>query len=220
MNMRRLSSVIATAGLATALVAPAASAAPVAHGTTHGALGTRSLAAVLTADGNRFDRNWYDYDILTEAVLAVLAAKPNSPVGVLTDGTVPLTAFLPNDRAFQVLTRDITHRWPRTEEQTFSALAAAVGIDAIESVLLYHVVPGATIDSRTALKSNGAKLSTALPGASITVKVISKRYKLVALRDNDTNDFDPLLNTRALDINKGNRQIAHGIILVLRPLDL
>ncbi len=50
--------------------------------------GHRSLAAVLTADGNRFDRNWQDYDIVTEAVLAVLAAKPDSPVGLLTKGNV------------------------------------------------------------------------------------------------------------------------------------
>ena len=34
--------------------------------------GTRSLADVLLSDGDRFDRNWNDYDILTEAVLAVL----------------------------------------------------------------------------------------------------------------------------------------------------
>ena len=60
--------------------------------------GQRSLAAGLTSDGNQFDKNWYDYDIVTEAVLAVLAAKPGSPVGVLADGSVALTAFIPNDR--------------------------------------------------------------------------------------------------------------------------
>ena len=31
---------------------------------------------------------------------------------------------------------------------------------------------------------------------------------------------DPYLNPTALDINKGNKQIAHGIVLVLRPVDL
>ncbi|WP_406829777.1 fasciclin domain-containing protein [Pedococcus sp. KACC 23699] len=219
MYLRRACSVLAATALATTLVAPAALAAPAAHSST-APTGTRSLAAVLTADGDTFDHNWYDYDILAQAVLAVLAAKPKSAVGVLTDGTVPLTAFLPNDRAFQVLVADLTHRWPRTEEKTFAALADAVGIDAIEKVLLYHVVPGATIDSTAALGSDGARLATALPGASITVDVISRRFKLVALRDNDKNDIDPLLNPRALDINKGNKQIAHGIVLVLRPLDL
>ena len=220
MYLRRASSVLAATALATALVAPAAGAAPSSTATTATPTGTRSLAAVLTADGDRFDRNWYDYDILTEAVLAVLAAKPDSPVGVLADGNVPLTAFLPNDRAFQALVADLTRSWPRTEEKTFTTLAGAVGIDAIENVLLYHVIPGATIDSRTALRSDGAKLATALPGASITVDVLAPRLKLVVLRDNDKNDLNPLLNPRALDINKGNKQIAHGIVLVLRPIDL
>ena len=133
MILRRLGVTAAAVGLAAGIVAPSASADA----------GTRSLAAVLTADGNRFDSNWYDYDIVTEAVLAVLAAKPGSPVGLLADGTVPLTAFIPNDRAFQVLAYDLTKRWPGTEAKTFSALVDAVGVDAVEQVLLYHVVPGA-----------------------------------------------------------------------------
>ncbi|MGJ0223798.1 hypothetical protein ACQUZK_10385, partial [Streptococcus pyogenes] len=76
------------AGGAALVAAPAASAADAPAGTT-------SLASVLLADGNRFDRSWYDFDIVTEAVLLVLQNKPASPVGLLTDGTVPLTAFLP-----------------------------------------------------------------------------------------------------------------------------
>ena len=216
MILRRLGVTAAVLGLAAAAVAPTASASA----STTTPTGTRSLAAVLTSDGNKFDHNWYDYDILTEAVLAVLAAKPNSPVGVLTDGNVPLTAFIPNDRAFQVLARDLTGRWPRTEKATFNTLASAVGIDALESVLLYHVIPGATIDSAAALKANGAKLNTALPGATYTVRVLSQRFKLIVLRDNDPNDINPFVNPRAFDINKGNKQIAHGIVFVLRPIDL
>ena len=64
---------------------------------------------------------------------------------------MPLTAFVPNDRAFQLWRWDLTHRWYGSEQQVLTALAGAVGIDAIEQVLLYHVVPGATIDSGTAL---------------------------------------------------------------------
>ena len=41
-----------------------------------------------------------------------------------------------------------------------------------------------------------------------------------AVRDRDTNDVNPFLNPRALDINAGNRQVAHGIVFVLRPFDL
>ena len=56
-------------------IAAAASLAIVAGATApaSAALNDRSLAAVLTADGNKFDNNWHDYDIVTEAVLAVLA---------------------------------------------------------------------------------------------------------------------------------------------------
>jgi len=175
---------------------------------------------VLLADGNQFDGNWYDYDIVTEAVLAVLAAKPDSPVGLLTRGDVPLTAFIPNDRAFQVLAADLTGRRFRSESAVFNALAGAVGIDEIEKILLYHVVPGSAITSSVALRSDGASLATALPGATVKVDVLSRRLALIRLVDNDRNDLDPLVNPRALDLNKGNRQIAHGIVLVLRPKDL
>ncbi|MDF8266154.1 fasciclin domain-containing protein [Luteipulveratus flavus] len=203
-----------SAATAVGLAAPAASAAPAAP-----SLGTRSLASVLAADGDTFDRNWYDYDILAQAVGAVLAAKPTSKVAVLADGTVPLTAFLPNDRAFQVLAFDLTKRWPGSEQQTFTTLAQTVGIDAIESVLLYHVVPGATIDKQAAANADGAQLTTAL-GPTIGVRVLSRQLPLIVLRDKDPNDVNPIVNPFALDINKGNRQIAHGIVFVLRPADL
>ncbi|MBI5028327.1 MAG: fasciclin domain-containing protein, partial [Actinobacteria bacterium] len=91
-TLSRLAAVVFSGALAAGLAVAPAQAAPT---------GEQSLAAVLTADGNgTFDQNWYDYDIVTQAVLAVVAAKPASNVGLLTDGTVALTAFIPNDRAF------------------------------------------------------------------------------------------------------------------------
>ncbi len=224
MKKRHLVPIVAL--IAGGMAAPAAVAAPASSSkasttTTTKALGNRSLASVLQANGGgTFDRNWYDYDILTQAVLAVLKAKPGSPVGLLTKGDVALTAFLPNDRAFQVLTADLTHKWYGSEKQVFGGLVKAVGVDAIEQVLLYHVIPGATITSKDALNANGATLKTALPGATIKVKVLSKYFKLIELKDNDPNDINPIINPRAFDINKGNKQIAHGIIFVLRPADL
>jgi uncharacterized surface protein with fasciclin (FAS1) repeats len=215
MNLRRTLTAMGAAALAlaaTALAAPA-SATPEAPA------GTQSLATVLAADGDTFDRNWYDFDIVDQAVAAVLAAKPDSPVAVLADGTVPLTAFLPNDRAFQLLAFDLTHRWQRTESGTLTAIAGAVGIDAVEQVLLYHVVPGATIDARTALASDDAALTTA-QGGTFRVDVLSKKLALVRLVDQDRNDLNPFLVASRLDLNKGNVQIAHGISAVLRPLDL
>ncbi|AEE47313.1 fasciclin domain-containing protein [Cellulomonas fimi] len=215
MRTRRLVSALAAATLAggaAVALAPSATAAPPPSGTT-------SLASVLAADGSGFDRSWYDFDVVDNAVAAVLAAKPGSPVAVLADGTVPLTAFLPNDRAFQLLAFDLTHRWYGSEQKAFEAIAGAVGIDAVETVLLYHVVPGATIDSGTALASDGAALTTA-QGGSFTVDVLSRHLALVRLKDADRNDGDPFLVRSKLDLNAGNVQIAHGISAVLRPVDL
>ncbi len=200
-----------------AIVASALSTAPAAAHTKTKPLGTKSLAAVLTADKSGFDRNSRDYDILTAAVQAVLKAKPASPVTVLTDGRTALTAFLPNDRAFELLVADITHSKRLPGEKAAFTAVAGLGIDTVETVLLYHVVPGATVDRKAALKSDGAALKTAT-GASIKVDVYGHWCKSVALIDADRSDRDPRVNR--FDINKGNKQIAHGIDRVLRPIDL
>ncbi|MEQ6899995.1 fasciclin domain-containing protein [Nocardioides sp. YIM 152588] len=217
MKMRSLVTTGATVALtASLLLAPGTAEAAPAKAA---AKGTTSLAEVLTSDGNRFDKRGRDYDIVTEAVLAVLDAKPSSPVAVLADGTVKLTAFIPNDASFRRLAKELTGDWIRSERKVFKTLVSAVGVDAIEQVLLYHVVPGATITSSKALAADGAELTTA-QGSTFEVDVIYKRLPLVQLRDQDTDDIDPFLDPSALDINKGNKQVAHGIIFVLRPLDL
>ena len=124
---------------------------------------------MLTSDGNRFDKNWGDYDIVTEAALAVIKAKPDSPVSVLTKGKVPVTAFIPNDWSFRKLAKDLTGT--RFTREAGLQHAGRLGIDTIETVLLYHVVPGATIDSKTALGADGVALTTA-QGGKVTVDVI------------------------------------------------
>jgi len=203
------------AALATVLAAGTAAAAP-ANATAERTAGTRSLAKVLAADGTRFDHNWKDFDILEKAVLTVLHAKPDSPVGVLTQGKKRLTAFIPTDAAFRRLVKDLTGSAPRTEKATFTKLASVADVDTLESVLLYHVVPGTTITSREAKQADGAKLTTA-QGGTIKVNVEGKQIVLV---DADRNDANPALVPGGLDINKGNRQIAHAIDRVLRPVDL
>src|SRR6478672_6384605 len=115
-----------------ALVLPLAFLAPAASAAAP--TGTRSLAAVLTADKNGFDRNPRDFDITTAAVLAVLEAKPNSPVKVLTDGTTALTAFIPTDNAFRKLATSLTGKRIGSEKVIFQTLAAKLGIDTIEKV--------------------------------------------------------------------------------------
>ncbi len=177
--------------------------------------GTASLAAVLTAK-NSYDNDGSNYDILTAAVLAVLEAKPGSAVSALTDGNVALTAFIPNDDAFINLVTAYTGAAPVSESAAFTALAA-LGIDTIENVLLYHVVVGPAILSPDALKANGASLATALKGASIGVTV---KGTTITLGDNDVVAADPKVLLPQVDINKGNKQVAHGIDAVLLPVQL
>lgn len=214
MNLRRRLAVTAASGAVLALAATTLGAAPASATPPSG---EQSLAAVLLADGNQFDRDWTDYDIVTEAVLAVLAAKPASPVGVLTDGKTAVTAFVPRDRAFQLLVKDLTGKTPRSERAAFEAVAG-LGIDTVEAVLLYHVVPGATITRAQALKADGVALTTAL-GAKVTVDVYrSHGVRRIKLVDVDTTDRDA--RVVKADLNKGNKQIAHAVDRVLRPIDL
>lgn len=217
MSIRRTLAVLASAGLASAAglaTASVASAHQRHHGPQPATVETRSLATALAADRPGFDRNWRDYDIVEAAVGAVLTAKPNSPVKVLADGSVALTAFIPTDQAFRNLASDLTKKRYSNEEAVFAAVAG-LGINTVESVLLYHVVPGKTIDSRAAKKADGATLDTALAGKSFTVDVRDGRIVLV---DGDPDDANA--RVVAPDINKGNKQIAHGISYVLRPVNL
>ncbi|MCX6432221.1 MAG: fasciclin domain-containing protein [Actinobacteria bacterium] len=191
---------------ATALVsAPAAQAAD----------GNTSLASVLKAGQAKFDMDYKDYDVLTKAVEAVLAAKPDSAVKVLADGNTALTAFIPNDQAFLNLASALSGKKVTTEAAAFAAVAG-LGIDTVESVLLYHVVPGATILSGDALKANGAKLKTALDGKVIRVKVTGK--PAIILGDYAPKLPNPRVILTQVDINKGNKQVAHGINAVLLPI--
>ena len=178
--------------------------------------GERSLATVLAADGNRFDRTWNDFDILDRAVRTVLKAKPGSDVAVLADGSTDLTAFLPTDRAFRKLVYSVRGFRPHTEARTFRAVANTFDVDTIETVLLYHVVPGPKITYREARKADGVALDTAA-GAPVTVSLRDGR---VFLRDADTDNANPRIREHQVNLNKGNRQLAHGINRVLRPVDL
>ena len=209
---RRVSAALAASALALTAVqatAPAANAK---------AVGEDSLAALLTSDGDQFDKNAKDFDILTEAALAVVAAKPGSPVALVADGTKRATAFAPTDQAFRLLLEDLTGQSVKSEKKVFETLVAAAGVDTIEDVLLYHVVVGKTLTSGKVLKADGATIKMA-NGKSVKVKV-QKNPLRITLKDRDKNDRDPKVILKALDLNKGNKQVAHGIDRVLRPMDL
>ena len=209
MSVRRTTAAVAAVSamaLSAVAFAPGAAAAD----------GTDSLAALLTAEAAAFDDERSDYDILTAAVLAVLEAKSDSKVTVLTDGSVELTAFLPTDGAFGNLVDSLTGASPDGEQATFDAVAG-LGIDTIETVLLYHVVPGAAVDAGAVLDSDGAALKTAA-GPRVGVDVRSDTN--IALIDKDPNARNARVVLEQTNINEGNKQLAHGVDRVLRPADL
>lgn len=206
------------AGLAAAAVAAASVvAAPVADAGVAKAKGERSLATVLAADSG-FDRNHRDFDILEAAVGAVLEAKPDSPLAAVADGSQRLTLFAPTDAAFIKLAKLLTGTKPTSEKKTAAAILDAVDIDTLEAVLLYHVVPGKTLGSKKVLAAAAAKADlTTAQGGTVGVRPNPKPARLV---DADPDVKDPVAITKLLDINKGNKQIAHGIDRVLLPIDL
>ncbi|HCB04096.1 MAG TPA: fasciclin [Nocardioides bacterium] len=191
---------------------------PADAATQHDRAGTKSLAKVLAADGTKLDRNWEDFDILEQAVLAVLAAKPTSPVALLTDGSVRLTAFLPTDQAFRDLVGDLTGKRPGTEKKVVNKLLKLADVNTIEAVLLYHVVAGKTLTSPKVIKAakKGTKLTTAQGG---TVKVKDRKGN-ITLVDKDPDFANAVVILNGIDINRGNKQVGHAIDRVLLPIDL
>ena len=128
--------------------------------------GTTSLAEVLGADGQKLDKNWEDFDLVEAAVFAVLDAKPNSPVGLVADGSTRLTVFAPTDAAFRSFVKSIKGFAPKTEAKTLAQVVKIAGsIDTIETILLYHVIAGQTLTSPKVLAAEGDKLTTAQGGA-------------------------------------------------------
>lgn len=76
-----------------------------------------------------------DFDILREAVIATGSVE-------LLDGKRQLTVFAPTDSAFIALADSLDEDVITTEEAAFTKLATTLGVDAIRSVLEYHIAPG------------------------------------------------------------------------------
>ncbi len=207
----KLRSLVAAAVAAVALSTAAAAVPAGATGSSPGP----TLADILDAQGGGTDRNWYDFDILAAGVDAAgLSAA-------LDDPNANLTVFIPNDRAFQALVADLygPRYWFASEATILNKLVqletGAPG--TLQTVILYHAVSG-QIDSKTALSVPRGTALTTLQGG--TIKVFPFKWLGTAiLGDQDRNDIDPWLVRSKLDI-KASNGIAHGISLVLRPVDL
>lgn len=207
----RISSAIAAVAL---VVSPlsVAQAEDEAIEATSVVLSTMPLTEVLNLSRAGFDDDLGDYDIFTYLFMEVWGAKPVSAVGVISDGYVSLTAFIPTDRAFRKLTTAITGKVLKNES-VIANTVMSLGVDAVEQVLLYHVVLGAPIESPAVLQACGVVLTSA---NSQTFKICTTGTA-ISLIDNDKTSNDAIVLLGKVDINSGHTQVAHGINQVMLP---
>lgn len=165
-----------------------------------------TLAEILLADGDLFDRNQNDFDIVTQAILAC-----SDLAGPASDPDASLTAFLPTDKAFRILVDDLYGVSIKDEAELFGAIASALGCDTIESILLYHIAPGTFFATDVVAAGDGAAVPTLL-GQSLELDFKGKGQ--IRLVDATDSLRDPII--RATDIEASNG-VAHVIDRVLVP---
>lgn len=170
------------------------------------------LTEVLNLKNTSFDNNFSDFDVFTSLWMDVWGQLPESAIQVISDGNTALTAFVPTDRAFQRVVKHLTGKKLKSEARIADAVMS-LGTKTVEKVILYHVVVGDPILSPDALEANGAKLNAA-SGQTIGVRVSGTTITLVDKAKKHTNAKVIL---SAVDINKGNKQVAHGINQVMLP---
>ena len=170
------------------------------------------LTEVLNLKNASFDNNFSDFDVFTSLWMDVWGQLPESAIQIISDGNTALTAFVPTDRAFQRVVKHLTGKKLKSEARIADAVMS-LGAKTVEKVILYHVVVGDPILSPDALEANGAKLNAA-SGQTIGVRVSGTTITLVDKAKKHTNATVIL---SAVDINKGNKQVAHGINQVMLP---
>jgi uncharacterized surface protein with fasciclin (FAS1) repeats len=119
---------------------------------------------------------------------------------------------VPTDAAFRNLVKYLTGKTLKSERAVANAVMS-LGAETVEKVILYHVIVGDPILSPDALKANGAKLNAA-SGETVGVKVSGTTITLI---DKVKKHKNPVVILSAVDINKGNKQVAHAINQVLLP---
>lgn len=138
-----------------------------------------------------------DASIFSALVDAVLAADP-SIVAALSDEDAIFTVFAPTNKAFQDLIDAFN-------ASSLDELVDIIGVDALSTVLLYHVVDGCAFSNDL---FDGLKLTT-LQGEKLEIDL----HELEVI---DKTDMPAGLELELLDIRTSNG-IVHGIDKVLLP---
>jgi uncharacterized surface protein with fasciclin (FAS1) repeats len=174
-----------------------------------------AFAAPAQASESIGDGNPYNFDIVNAAISATNADDALASLD-------SYTAFLPNDRAFEVLAKNkglITGKYGATvnEQQIFDALVAGLGVEKIEAVLLYHVVPNATLRGADVLAGSRIKTLTMADGNQLKVYVVSKSTPYIVLGDKDGRWFNDYVVKSKINVIDTPTAVAHGISDVLLP---
>ncbi len=193
--------------LAAAALAGSLALATPAGATTGNTIG--DIAAASLADnpgGAATDSNWYDFDILANAVVA------SGLLPAAQDPNANLTVFAPNDRAFQVLVASLGGGW-RNEAGVLDFLVNTVGLPTVKNVVLYHILPQALTAQQLAGRTN---IPTLLPDANIQAVKRVPFTSWLNVVDNDPNAINGLVY-KSIPASNG---IIHVTAFVLRPVDL
>jgi uncharacterized surface protein with fasciclin (FAS1) repeats len=173
-----------------------------------------TLADFLLADGDMFDTDQTDFDIVTQALLVCSNTGSDFDlVAAASDPSASLTAFLPTDKAFRILVEDVYGVAIKDEAELFAAIAAELGCGTIEDVLAYHIAPMEILAADVLAKEEGDTVMTVLTGA--TFSLAFKGRGQIRLVDNEPALRDPIL--RDFDIMADNG-VAHVLDRVLLPI--
>ena len=218
MSIRTRLSVLAAAGALTLVGTGAAAPAQALSEQETGAF-LGQLTATYNDPTGPADKNPYDFDIVTKAVLATgadatLASLPS------------FTVFAPNDRAFEVLANRLGALGPNyrfgasvDEAKVFTALVDTLGVDTIREVLLYHVLPNARVTGSQVLSGPFFQRLTMANGQKLGVTVLSRSsaFPFIVLNDRDGRVLNDQVVKSKIDAVKTPNTVVHGISDVLLP---
>ena len=205
---------VAAAAVSVVALAPAAASADESAPT---------LVEILTSDSDKdnkhgFDRRWWDFDIVTEALIATNGL--NGLVDVASMDDPDITAFIPTDLAFKRAIRELGGPWIWNERKAFNWLVENLGVEQISAVLQYHIVvagdpnPPVAISFAIAKQADGAVLTTVF-GPDLEVDVRGRWWKRVQLIDNLDRRVTVVRPNVGGEASNG---YAHGINKVLLPI--
>ena len=170
-----------------------------------------TLLDILLSDGDMFDDNQNDFDIVTQAIAT---CSPELVDGAGNPGAM-LTAFLPTDKAFRILVEDVFDVAIKNEAELFGAIASAFGCPTIDTVLKYHVAP-ATLYAADVLTLESGDMVPNIAMLPLEVSFKGRKGKgQIRLVDNEPMLRNPIVV--ATDIMADNG-VAHVIDRVLLPI--